>query len=180
MPFLVLTVVLLAASANASFLRSNSQQQQQRNLEACPSKQCYTVSFFQSIDPGILETDFECTSAANCASGYACLYDNTKSPANFVCEENLDVEGKCNLLCVQEDVPENRDSNQAVPCLDNKMCLPLATLNVAMRECNGPEDCALGECRYNTNTLTTVCDTGDDSLCSYDCVEDDSMETEIP
>lgn len=197
-------MVVLTTSANALFLRNRQQQQQQqRNLNLnngldtlstfgldpsaynnnspCPSKQCRPLSFFKSINSGILETETQCTSTDNCE--FACLYDSTAM--TFVCEENvvLDVEEKCNLLCVQEDDDDDddesrqyRDSHQPI-CQDYKMCLPLSSLKVVSGGCKGPQDCTgLGECRYNTNTQTTLCDITDGSLCAYDCVEDDSYQ----
>jgi hypothetical protein len=183
-----LTLVLLATVINASFLRSNTQQQRNLNLNGiknldlfglnashfcCPEKLCQTVSYFKTfMNPNILETDMQCTSADNCV--FACLYDNTTS--TFVCEENvllLSMTERCNLPCVMKD------------CDDDKMCLPFDAIlsnddDLEIIECQGKGDCPFGECRYynnNTNntTHTLRCD-NTNGLCGYDCVENDSQE----
>lgn len=167
-----LSLVLLATVINASFLRSNTKQEQ-RNLHGiktielfglnashcgCPEKLCQTVSFFKSINPDILETDIQCTSADNC--DLACLYDNTTT-RTFVCEENvLNMPERCNLPCVKKD------------CEEVKMCLPFPTIHDVNLEilCQGKNDCPFGECRYNIDDHKLLCD-NTNGLCGYDCVE---------
>jgi hypothetical protein len=129
---------------------------------ACPEKPCLTLNYFKYINPDIIETEFHCTSAANCE--FACLYDNT----TFQCEEDLldtmKYCDRCKLPCVKDD------------CDDFKMCLSLGSIvnDLVGMSCTTPEDCPLGECRYVDQNQTLLCDDAYGSLCGYHCVEEDS------
>jgi hypothetical protein len=162
-----LTLVLVVTSANALFLRS-LRQHKNDTCGACPEKPCLTFNYYKYINPGILETEFRCTSAANCK--LACLYYN----GTFQCEEDLfgtmKKSERCELPCVKDD------------CYDVKMCLPLGSIvnDLVNITCKNPNDCPLGECRYNDQNKSLLCDDAYGSLCGYNCVEEDSDPIPIP
>jgi hypothetical protein len=78
---------------------------------------------------------------------------------------------RCELPCVKAD------------CEDFKMCLPLGSIvvnDLVDMNCTKPEDCPLGECRYNDQNNSLLCDDAYGSLCGYNCVEEDSDVIPFP
>ena len=179
-------------------LRSRRVQEEDRNLGitlGCPDTQCNPISYFESIQPNVLETAL-CRSAADCQYGLSCRYippTLLAGVSGFRCDNIAQdyVTDVCALDCVTTDSDAATTATTPVVCQDIKTCSSLADILVTTNnpnlvdnpECTKTEDCAVGECRYYNRTNGVLdelkCDDSAGSYCGFNCVDDDRENRNI-
>jgi hypothetical protein len=127
-----------------------------------------------------------CTGPDVCGGGECRFNSDTKTllcDTSTACRSAEGLNTCCEFPCVEADspvIPVFELGAQVDGCEDNKMCIVLSSVAVGVdtTACTGPDDCAGGECRYNTNASALQCDDGL-LLCEYACVEPDGNEIPV-